>query len=204
MTHYDLAIIGSGSGNTIITPEWDDKRIAIIEGGTFGGTCLNVGCIPTKMFVHPADLAVEAAAAPRLGVDARVDGARWTDVRDRIFGRIDAISHGGLEYRRTLPHVTVYEEHVRFTAPRTLRTASGEDLTADQIVVASGSRPVRPEIPGIDLPQVHTSDTVMRIEEMPRRVVVVGGGYIGAEFAHVFSSLGARVTQVNRSAISGS
>ena len=199
MRKFDLIIIGSGSGNSILTEDYEGLDVAIIDGGTFGGTCLNVGCIPTKMYAYPASVARRAQEADRLGLHVSVEDVRWREMRDRIFGRIDAISHGGLEYRRTLPHVTVYEEHVRFTAPRTLRTASGEDLTADQIVVASGSRPVRPEIPGIDLPQVHTSDTVMRIEELPRRVVVVGGGYIGAEFAHVFSSLGARVTQVNRS-----
>jgi len=198
MRHFDLIIIGSGSGNSILTEDYEGLDVAIVDGGTFGGTCLNVGCIPTKMYAYPATVARHAREADRLGVRAEVRDVRWREMRDRIFGRIDAISHGGLEYRRTLPHVTVYEEYVRFTGPRTLRTASGEELTAEQIVVASGSRPVLPEIPGIDLPQVHTSDTVMRIEELPRRVVVVGGGYIGAEFAHVFSSLGSRVTQVNR------
>jgi mycothione reductase len=147
----------------------------------------------------PGHAARHTADADRLGVRAEVQDVRWREMRDRIFGRIDAISQGGLEYRRTLPQVTVYQEHVRFTAPRVLRTASGEEITAPRIVVASGSRPVRPNVPGIDLPQVHTSDTVMRIDELPRRVVVVGGGYIGAEFAHIFSSLGSRVTQVNRS-----
>ncbi|MFI7483016.1 mycothione reductase [Kocuria sp. M1R5S2] len=199
MREFDLIIIGSGSGNSILTEDFDGLDVAIVDGGTFGGVCLNVGCIPTKMYVYPATLARHAVEADRLGVRAEVRDVRWREMRDRIFGRIDAISHGGLEYRRTLPNVTVVEERVRFTGPRTLRTASGHELTSRQIVVAAGSRPVVPDVPGIDLPQVHTSDTVMRIDELPRRVVVVGGGYIGAEFAHMFSSLGSRVTQVNRS-----
>ena len=199
MREFDLIIIGSGSGNSILTEDYEGMDVALIDGGTFGGTCLNVGCIPTKMYVYPASLARRAVEAERLGLRAEVRDVRWREMRDRIFSRIDAISHGGLEYRKTLPHVTVYTEHVRFTGPRTLRTASGHEITAPRIVVAAGSRPVVPEVPGVDLPQVHTSDTVMRIDELPRRVVVVGGGYIGAEFAHVFSSLGSRVTQVNRS-----
>ncbi|MGK7223492.1 mycothione reductase [Kocuria flava] len=199
MRTFDLIIIGSGSGNSILTEDYEGLDVAIVDGGTFGGTCLNVGCIPTKMYAYPATLARHAVEAGRLGVDAQLAGVDWRGMRDRIFGRIDAISHGGLEYRKSLPNVTVVEERVRFTGPRTLRTASGDELTARQVVVAAGSRPVLPEVPGIDLPQVHTSDTVMRLEELPRRVVVVGGGYIGAEFAHVFSSLGAKVTQVNRS-----
>ncbi|MER2138091.1 MAG: mycothione reductase, partial [Arthrobacter sp.] len=80
-------------------PEWDNRKVAVIDGGTFGGTCLNVGCIPTKMFVHPAQLAASAAEAGRLGVDQRVEKVRWRDIRDRIFSRIDAISEGGRRYR---------------------------------------------------------------------------------------------------------
>jgi mycothione reductase len=198
MRHFDLIIIGSGSGNSILTEDYDELDVAIVDAGTFGGTCLNVGCIPTKMYAYPASLARHAVDAERLGLDAEILDVRWREMRDRIFQRIDAVSSGGLDYRRSLPNVTVYTERVQFTAPRVLRTASGEEITADQIVVASGSRPLVPEVPGIDLPQVHTSDTVMRVDELPRRVVVVGGGYIGAEFAHIFSSLGSRVTQVNR------
>ncbi|GAA2176589.1 mycothione reductase [Arthrobacter parietis] len=200
MIHYDLAIIGSGSGNTIITPEWDDKRIAIIEGGTFGGTCLNVGCIPTKMFVYPAELARAADEAGRLGVDLQHTGTRWTDLRDRIFTRIDSISDAGRVYRADeLQHVDLYEEDLRFTGDHSLRTNAGTEITADQVVVAAGSRAVIPDIPGLDLPQVHTSDTVMRLEEQPRRMLIIGGGYIAAEFAHIFSALGTDVTLAVRS-----
>ncbi|MER2135372.1 MAG: mycothione reductase [Arthrobacter sp.] len=200
MTHYDLAIIGSGSGNSLITPDWDNRKVAVIDGGTFGGTCLNVGCIPTKMFVYPAQLAASAAEAGRLGVDQRVEKVRWQEIRDRIFGRIDAISEGGRRYRaEELENVTLYSEYVRFTSPHRLETASGEEITADQIVVAAGSRPVLPDIPGIDLPQVHTSDTVMRVADLPGRVLILGGGYIAAEFGFVFSAFGSKVTMAVRS-----
>lgn len=199
MPHYDLAIIGSGSGNSLITPFWDGRKVALVDGGVFGGTCLNVGCIPTKMFVYPSSLAAAPREAGRLGVDLALDKVHWNGIRDRIFGRIDAISESGRRYRaEELDHVDLYQEHARFTGPRTLRTASGVDITADQVVVAAGSRPVLPEVPGMGLPQVHTSDTVMRIEGLPSRVVVVGGGYIAAEFAAVFAGFGSRVTQVNR------
>lgn len=200
MAHYDLAIIGSGSGNTLVTPEWDDRKIAIIEGGTFGGTCLNVGCIPTKMLVYPAELARAPDDAGRLGVDLQHTGTRWTDLRDRIFTRIDSISEAGRVYRADeLAHVDLFEEEARFTGDRALLTESGAVITADQVVIAAGSRPVVPGIPGLDLPQVHTSDTVMRLDEQPRRMLIIGGGYIAAEFAHIFSSLGTDVTLAVRS-----
>jgi mycothione reductase len=202
VAHYDLAIIGSGSGNTIITPEWDDKKIAIIEGGTFGGTCLNVGCIPTKMLVYPADLARAADDAGRLGVDVVHTGTRWADVRDRIFSRIDSISEAGRKYRADeLDHVDLFEEDVRFTGDLELTTDAGEIITADQVVIAAGSRAVIPDIPGLDLPQVHTSDSVMRLNDLPRRMLIIGGGYIAAEFAHIFSSLGTDVSLAVRSGL---
>ena len=200
MTHYDLAIIGSGSGNTLISPEWDDREVVLVEGGTFGGTCLNVGCIPTKMYVYPAGLATAAAESSRLGVDLFLDGVRWRDIRDRIFTRIDAISRGGRKYRADeLQNVRLIEDYVRLTGERSFETPSGKIITADQLVIATGSRAVRPEIPGISLPQVHTSDTVMRLEDLPKRLLILGGGYIAAEFAHVFGAFGAEVTIAVRS-----
>ena len=112
MPHYELAIIGSGSGNSLITPYWDGKRVALIDGGVFGGTCLNVGCIPTKMFVYAAGLAAAPAEAGRLGVDLNLDKVHWNGIRDRIFGRIDAISASGRRYRADeLDNVDLYEEH---------------------------------------------------------------------------------------------
>ncbi len=146
MTHHDLVIVGSGSGNSIIDERFADWSVGLVEGGTFGGTCLNVGCIPTKMFVYPADIArgVRSDAA-RLGVEARVDGADWPGIRDRIFGRIDAISAGGRRWRvADNANVEVYETRVRLTGPRSLVTADGRELTADRLVLAEARRATVP------------------------------------------------------------
>ena len=203
--HYDLAIIGSGSGNSLVTPDFDDKRVAIIEGGTFGGTCLNVGCIPTKMFVYAADLARDVREAGRYGVDATLQGVRWADVRDRVFGRIDPISDGGRRYRVEGPNTTAYLGHARFTGDRTLTVDLGEGreetLTADQVVVAAGAHPVVPEVVTESGVPFHTSDTIMRIDALPARLAIIGGGFIAAEMAHVFASFGVHVTVVARSSL---
>jgi mycothione reductase len=203
VTHYDLALIGTGSGNTIVTKQFSGWRVAIIEESTFGGTCLNVGCIPTKMFVFPADIARTAQDGPDLGVDTSYAGGRWPEIRDRIFGRIDPISASGRAYRQRLPNIDLYEGHAAFVDDHTVTVSSSEagteaQITADQIVIAAGSRSTVPEIAGLDEVEYHTSDTVMRLEELPERMVIVGGGYVAAEFAHVFSALGTRVTQVHR------
>ncbi|HEY3632403.1 MAG TPA: mycothione reductase [Jatrophihabitantaceae bacterium] len=197
MQHYDLAIIGSGSGNTVARRELADWRIAIIEEGTFGGTCINVGCIPTKMYVYAADVAETVADAGRYGVDASLDGVRWRDVRDRIYGRVHPVSESGREHRVDGANTTLYKAHAEFVSPHQLRLSTGEDITADQIVIAAGSRPiVPPEV--ADAPH-HTSSTIMTIDEVPDRLAILGGGYVAAEFAHVFSSFGSQVTIITHS-----
>jgi mycothione reductase len=197
---YDLIIIGSGSGNAI--PEHlGDWRIALVERGTFGGTCINVGCIPSKMFVLPADVALEAQHAERLGLDIEFHGADWAAIRDRIFGRIDPISVSGREYRATgTPNVTLYEGTARFVGPKVL-DVEGERLTAQHIMIAAGSRPVVPPIPGLVETGFHTSDTIMRLDDLPERLGVIGGGFIAVEMGHVFAALGSRVSVFNRSAL---
>jgi mycothione reductase len=198
---YDLAIIGSGSGNSLVTPDFDDWRIAVIEESTFGGTCINVGCVPTKMYVYPADSVRRALDAAPLGVDATVERVRWADMRDRIFGRIDQISADGREYRRDgsdAGNTTLYETHATFVDAHTLALGTGERITAEHIVIAAGSRAVVPDVVRRSHVPYYTSDTVMRIDSVPPRVAILGGGYIAAEFAHVFSSFGARTTVILR------
>lgn len=202
MEHYDIVVIGSGSGNTILDEDFADRRAAIIDSGAFGGTCLNVGCIPTKMFVLPADFASSPSEAVRVGVDLQFRGASFASIRDRIFGRIDSISKAGLSYRQGLDNIDVYTGEAAFIDAHTLEVG-GRCITADQIVLAAGSRPRVPDVPGLDDPSmaglIHTSDTIMRLAELPQRLVILGGGLIAAEFAHIFSGLGSQVTVINRS-----
>lgn len=203
METYDLAIIGTGSGNSILDERYAGKRVAICEQGTFGGTCLNLGCIPTKMFVYAAEVAQTIRGAARYGVDAHIDRVRWDDIVSRIFGRIDPIAIGGEDYRRSSPNVDVYSQHTRFGPVQPdgrylLRTDGGDEFTADQVVIAAGSRPVAtPAVLECGV-EYHTSDTIMRIAELPEHLVIIGGGFVAAEFAHIFSALGVRITLVIR------
>ncbi|MDO5502032.1 MAG: mycothione reductase [Actinomycetia bacterium] len=203
MAHHELVIIGTGSGNTLLTDDLEGVDVALVEADTFGGTCLNVGCIPTKMFVLPADRVIEAEEASRIGVHSAGMSADWAGVRDRVFARIDPIAAGGEEYRISQPEVTVYKAQARFSGERRLSLSSGEEISADHLVVAAGSRPLCLSLPGLDRPDpergVHTSDTVMRLESLPRRMVIIGGGFVACEFAHVFSAFGVEVVQLQRS-----
>ncbi|MEM9467581.1 MAG: mycothione reductase [Actinomycetota bacterium] len=199
MRSHDLIIIGAGSGNSIIGPEHDDMDVAIIERGLFGGTCLNVGCIPSKMFVYAAEIAELAGhVGPKLGVHTTFEGADWPAIRDRVFGRIDPIAAGGEEYRKSLDNVTVYQDDVHFVGPKEIQ-AGDEVITADRIVIAAGARSWIPPIDGLEEVGYHTSDTIMRLDDLPKRLAVLGGGYIATELGNVFGMLGSEVTFLLRS-----
>ena len=197
MAHFDLVIVGAGSGNSLLTPELADRRVAIVERGDFGGTCLNRGCIPSKMLVHVADVATATRHAGRLGITAAVEEVRWPEVSKRVFGRIDPIAAAGEEYRRGLDNVAVYKGQARFCGPRRLAVGDSE-VTGDAIVLAAGARPFVPDHPDLSAVPFHTSDEIMRLVEPPRRLLIWGGGYIAAEMAHVFGAAGSDVTIVNR------
>ncbi|MHA6783027.1 mycothione reductase [Pseudonocardia saturnea] len=201
MRQHDLIVIGAGSGNMIIG-SFPDLDVAVVEQGPFGGTCLNVGCIPTKMLAHTADIAEAVRGAAAFGLDAHLGGLDWPSVRDRVFGRLDAISADGRAGRVDDPGVTVYSGHARFSGVRTLQVeradGSGTDTVgADRIVIAAGGRPVVPEPVRSSGVPFETSDTIMRIPALPRRLAILGGGYIAAEFAHVFSALGCEITMID-------
>lgn len=201
MRQHDLVVIGAGSGNAVIDDSFAGLDVAVVEERWFGGTCLNAGCIPSKMFAHTAHVARTVDGAGTYDVDAELLAVRWRDLRDRVFGRLDADREEGRRARRESHFVTVYEGSAHFTGPRELRIqlADGSvDVSARQIVIAVGGRPaVPPAVAESGLPY-ETSDTVMRIEAPPRRLAVLGGGYIAAELAEVFAAAGGSVAIVEK------
>lgn len=200
----DLAIIGSGSGNAIPDDRFADKTLAIFEEGVYGGTCLNVGCIPTKMFVYASEVAEIARHGARLGVHSKVDSVDWPGIVERVFGRIDPLSQGGKEYRvDRCENITVYDSHVEFDGRDDdgryrLVTRDGDTVLADEVVLAAGSRAVIPQIIADSGVTYYTNNNVMRLPELPERLIIVGSGYIAAEFAHVFGALGSHVSIIAR------
>ncbi len=202
MQKFDLCVIGSGSGNSLIDESLGDWSVALVDDGPyFGGTCLNAGCIPTKMFVYPADVVRIGQTGGRVDVDPTSPGIDWPALRERVFGRTDTIAEAGEDWRRRGPGVTLFRETAHFIAPKQL-LVGGQLITADRFVIAAGSRPVLPDW-ALDLPddvagRVHTSDTILRLPQAPASLVIVGSGFIAAEMAHVFSAAGAEVTVLAR------
>ncbi len=193
---YDLVIVGAGSGNMVLTRELAGWRTAVVEASRFGGTCLNRGCIPSKMLVLTADIAQAVRHADRFGVAARWAGADWPRIRGRVFGRIDPVHERAVAYRRA-HGIDVFLGEARFVAPQTLRVGDDE-LRAERFVLAAGSRPRIPPILGLAEVPFLTSDTVMRLDRLPKSMIVLGGGYVAAEMSHIFGSLGTNVTIVAR------
>jgi mycothione reductase len=128
-------------------------------------------------------------------------GVRWRDIRDRIFGRVDPMAANGRGYRQRSDNVTVFDARARFVGPGELDVGAADTITADRLVIAAGSRPVVPDLAGLTSVDFHTSDTAMRLPELPRSMTIIGGGYISAEFAHIFSAFGTSVTVLHRSGV---
>ena len=194
---FDLVIVGAGSGNSIPDHRFAGWSMAIVEKADFGGTCMNRGCIPSKMFVYTAEVAETVKHAGRYGVHASFDHAEWPAVRDRVFDRIDPIGPAGERWRSEQPDTTVIKGEARFVDGTTLEV-DGRRFRGRHTVLAAGSRPFVPPYPGIDQVDYCTSDTIMRLERLPEHLVILGGGVIASEMGHVFDGLGCRVTIVTR------
>ena len=195
MTHFDLFIIGAGPGGYVAALEAAKlgKTVAVAERREVGGTCLNRGCIPTKALLRAARTYRLATHSQELGIHA--DGAscdtaamyrRTREVTDSLRGGIEALFKRG--------KVELLRGTARVEGPGRVSVDGGE-YTADRILIAAGSRPARPPIPGLDLPGVVTSDELLAGRGADaRRLVIIGGGVIGVEFAQVFSDLGREIT----------
>ncbi|MFV1989224.1 MAG: mycothione reductase [Acidimicrobiales bacterium] len=196
--HFDVVFVGSGSGNMVLDERFENMRVAMIEKDVFGGTCLNRGCVPSKMFVMAADSARVFETSSRLGVHGTLDHVDWKAIRDRVFSRIDPIAAGGRDYRLNQGHLTVFEGYGRFTGHKEMEV-NGTRITADRWLLGAGARPQIPEIPGLSDVTYETSDNIMRRDTLPERLIVLGSGFIAAELGHVFGAYGSHVSFVLRS-----
>ena len=199
---FDAIVIGAGQAGPAIAARCANEglRTAVIERHHFGGTCVNVGCVPTKTLVASARAVRQAQRGAEFGFDAgdiRVDMAR---VKARKDGIVMASRQGVEAWMRGLTHTEVIVGDARFVAPAHARGRAGRRLSAPRIFLNVGGRSVRPDLQGID--DVPTLDNVsmMELDTVPEHLVIVGGSYIGLEFAQMMRRFGAAVTVVERSA----
>lgn len=200
MKRLDLAVLGSGAGLKVaLAAARRGWRTALFESGPAGGTCLNRGCIPSKMLIAPAALAERVREAA--SIDLRVEG-RVALALDPLVARTAretaAIAAGIRQRAADTPNLTWVEARARFTGPRELE-AGGDRFQADRVLIAVGSEPAIPAIPGLSATPFMTSEAFLKNRRLPRRLAVLGAGYIAAELGHLYGVLGAEVTFLVRS-----
>jgi glutathione reductase (NADPH) len=197
---YDLFVIGGGSGGVraarIASGEWGAK-VALAEESRMGGTCVIRGCVPKKLMVFASGYRQKMADAADYGWNVEAGGFDWTLFRDRLHRELDRLEGA---YRNTLTKagVEIVDQRATIADPHTVRLADGREVTAKHILVATGGHPTRPESEGAELGI--TSNEVFHLDALPKKLLVVGGGYIACEFACIFNGFGTKVTQYVRGA----
>ncbi len=199
MKTYDAIVLGSGQAGNPLWQKLTEKgwKVALIEREHLGGTCINTGCTPTKTMIHCAQVAHYARNAARWGVharDVRVDMTQVVANKDRIVGQF----RGGKEKQaEKTKNLDLYRGHGRFVGPHRVEVG-GQVLESGHIFINTGTRPEIPRLDGLDRVRYLTNATIMQLTEVPENLVVLGGGYIGLEFAQMFCRFGSRVTVVHR------
>jgi glutathione reductase (NADPH) len=198
MADFDLFVIGAGSGGVRASrvAAAYGARVAIAEEYKVGGTCVIRGCVPKKLLVYGAHFAEDLDDAAMFGWDVPQKRFDWGVLRDNVLAEVGRLE-GAYTETLTNHQVTIFHERATVTGPNSVRLAGGKEVTADKILIATGARPVMPQVEGIE--HAITSNEVFHLEKLPRRIVIAGGGYIANEFAGIFHQFGSHVTLVNRS-----
>ena len=200
MTRYDVIVIGSGGGLKIALPAAaKGLNVALIEQDAMGGTCLNRGCIPSKMLIWPTEIPAMLARAAKVDVQtATPPMIDFPALVERVTRTVDGISATMRERLRNTDNLTVYSSHARFVSDRRLEVGDNV-LEADKIFIATGLRPAAPDVPGLPDTPYMTSRDALRRTDPPRKMIVIGAGYIAVELGGVYAAAGTAVDFIVRS-----
>ena len=197
MTDFDLFVIGAGSGGVRAArvAAAHGARVAIAEEHKVGGTCVIRGCVPKKLLVYGAHFAEDLDDAAMFGWDIPEKRFDWAVLRDNVLAEVGRLE-GAYTETLTNHNVTIFHERAVLTGPNSLKLSGGREISAEKILIATGARPQMPDIEGVE--RAISSNEVFHLEELPKRIMIAGGGYIANEFAGIFYEFGAHVTLVNR------
>lgn len=198
MKEYDIIVIGSGAGANLIEDALShNKTVALVDRGPAGGTCLNVGCIPTKMIVFPADRIMEIREAKKLGVDTEITSIDFAAIMERMRGKTKG-SHDHIQKAlNEARDFDYYGGEARFIDDYSLEV-NGKTIKGKTIFLVTGARPLIPPLSGIESIEYLTNESALQLTELPESMVIIGGGYIAVEFAHFFEAMGTKVTIIQR------
>lgn len=198
MKTYDVIVVGSGSGGEIVDAAISHGlTVAWVDKGPLGGTCLNVGCIPSKIVIHPADRIMEILEAKKLGITVEIKDVDFQAIMQHAQRPIQE-SHTAMQQGISHAENLEYYHDVGYFIQDYILQVSGQDIKGEKIFLVSGARPLIPPIKGLDSVPYLTNENVFSLKEKPRSMVIIGGGYIAMEFAHFFSAVGTTVTIFQR------
>ncbi len=199
MKEYDVVVIGAGDvGIGIVFKALaDNMRVALIEKGNVGGTCVNVGCVPSKTLIYAADRVMEIRDAGKLGIAAEIKHIDFDSVMRRMKEAVNFGRNSIGEAIRSYDNLDFYDSEGHFVDDYTLE-AGGDTLRGKKIFIASGTRPFIPPIRGLDGLEYLTNESLLKLERRPESIIIIGGGYVGVEYAHFFEAMGSKVTLVER------
>ncbi|MBZ0154697.1 MAG: dihydrolipoyl dehydrogenase [Alphaproteobacteria bacterium] len=194
MKEYETIVIGGGTaGLTVLFKALSQKgKVALIEKNLLGGTCQNFGCVPSKMLLYPADLVTLIQRAGRFGIQAEVSRIDFSAVMERMRKYVADIRKGTEEGVTGSENLDYYHQQAHFVDEYTLETGN-ERIRGKRIFIATGSREMIPPVKGLDAAGYLTSETLLQMTEKPESMLIIGGGYVAAEYSHFFASMGTRV-----------
>jgi dihydrolipoamide dehydrogenase len=198
MERFDVIVIGSGSGIIVASAAVDQGfRTALVEHGKMGGTCINVGCVPSKMLIYPTDVIAAIKESRKLGVNATMDSVDFSNIMNRMHTLVNHDSGHQAQAVEAAPNLTWFKETGEFISDYTMQVG-GHTISAEMIFIVSGARTAIPPIKGIENIGYLTSDTVLELQTPPESILIIGGGYVGMEYGHFFSSIGTKTTILQR------
>ncbi|MBN1683809.1 dihydrolipoyl dehydrogenase [Candidatus Bathyarchaeota archaeon] len=199
MEYFDVIVVGSGSGASIVDAALsNDLKVALIEKEKLGGTCLNRGCIPSKMVIYPGNLVNIIKNAEKLGIKVTIDEINFSSIMDRMKESVENDRNHIENSIKKASNLKYYHEIGEFISDYTMKVGS-ETIKGKNIFLVTGARPKIPSIKNLDKINYWTSDNIWKIREKPLSMIVCGGGFIAVEMAHFFSSMGVEVTILSRS-----
>src|SRR3989338_7072870 len=198
MQEYDLLVIGSGAGlNVASQAARAGLKAAIFENGPLGGTCLNRGCIPSKMLIFPAEVAEIIKGASKFGIKAKYNGIDFKALVKRVNGHIDGSSKRIETALKGKENPKLVQGTAKFTGERTIE-CNGQTFRGKYVLIAAGAKPFIPPIKGLEETPYITSTEALRMDKLPNSMAVIGGGYIAAELSFFFGALGTKITVIER------
>jgi mycothione reductase len=198
MKSYDIIVIGAGAGLEIVFKTLSTGlKVALLDKGNVGGTCLKVGGVPSKMLIYPADRIREIEEAKKLGIHARIDHIDFRSIMERMKKAVKSGVNSIAKEIRNSKNIDFYNDEAHFVGEYLLETKNGK-IRGEKLFIVSGARPIIPPIKGLDKIEYLTNETVLDLKRRPESLIIIGGGYIAVEYAHFFSAVGTSVVIVGR------